>query len=325
MNFKLGFGPMSGVIVDTMASYANSNETPLMIIASRNQVDSDGGYVMTTKELIDRIFPVKSNYIKICRDHCGPYFLDAEKNLGLRDAINATKRTIAGDIENNFDLIHIDTSRCENVYDVAEELIEFCLRLNPNIEFEFGTEDNVGISASIDTYKKDVKFASQFPNMKYVVAQTGSLTYEDRQYGTINSNIIRQLVDVANESNVKLKEHNADYLTPTLIRLRKKLGIHACNIAPQLGVLQTRTVLDLAEYYGIDTIHFRQDVIQSGRWKKWTKSEDDNIRVNIAGHYCFANDSYLKLEEVLFNHENIHEEISKSILNCLNLYYNNFY
>jgi hypothetical protein len=52
-----------------------------MIIASRNQIDSDNGYVMTTQELNDRV--QKSDYLWLCRDHCGPYFLDSEKNLSI--------------------------------------------------------------------------------------------------------------------------------------------------------------------------------------------------------------------------------------------------
>jgi tagatose-1,6-bisphosphate aldolase non-catalytic subunit AgaZ/GatZ len=139
MEFKLGFGPMSPLIVDTLCQYANSHRQPLMIIASRNQVDADSGYVMSTSQLGQQLESVKSEYIKLCRDHCGPYFLDSEKSLGIRAAIEATKKTIAADIENGFDLIHIDTSRCDNGYEVADELLEFCLRLKPDVEFEFGT------------------------------------------------------------------------------------------------------------------------------------------------------------------------------------------
>ena len=78
--FKLGFGPMSAEIIDTLVGYSNQQH-PIMIIASRNQIDSDNGYVMTTQELNDRV--QKSDYLWLCRDHCGPYFLDSEKNLSI--------------------------------------------------------------------------------------------------------------------------------------------------------------------------------------------------------------------------------------------------
>ncbi|MEI6052650.1 MAG: hypothetical protein WCQ44_08125, partial [Opitutaceae bacterium] len=107
MNFKLGFGPMSFLINDALGKYSRDQQSPLMIIASRNQIDANSGYVMTTKELVSQMSPFKSDYLMLCRDHCGPYFLDIEKSLSIEKAIEATKKTIACDIENGFDLVHI--------------------------------------------------------------------------------------------------------------------------------------------------------------------------------------------------------------------------
>ena len=149
MNFNLGFGPMSSTVNDVLARYAKDRQRPLMFIASRNQIDADSGYVMITKQFVDQVNPLRSNYLMVCRDHCGPYFLDIERGLSLRSAVEATKKTIAGDIENGFDLIHIDTSRCDRSYQIADELFAFSLNLNPNIKFEFGTEENVGVAAGV--------------------------------------------------------------------------------------------------------------------------------------------------------------------------------
>jgi hypothetical protein len=323
MEFKLGFGPMSAPIVDILADYANKYQRPLMIIASRNQVDSSSGYVMNTAQLSQQLASKKSEYIKLCRDHCGPYFLDSEKSLSTRAAIEATKKTIAADIAQGFDLIHIDTSRCDNGYEVADELLEFCLRLNPNIEFEFGTEENIGVTASVSKYQTDVRFAGQYPNMKYVVAQTGSLTMEDRQIGSFDTAMVRKLVAYAVEAGVKLKEHNADYLTPTQIQLRKQAGVHACNIAPQLGVIQTKTVLSLARAYGIDTSVFERTVLDSNKWTKWIIDGNDSVKVNVAGHYCFNTAEYSELESSINAHTSVRDALTREIETCLNLYYDN--
>lgn len=325
MNFKLGLGPMSHAVNDVLARYARDNKRPLMMIASRNQVDATSGYVMTTKQLAEQIDPLRSEYLMLCRDHCGPYFLDVEKDLGLRDAVEATKRTIAGDIENGFDLIHIDTSRCDDPYRIADELFNFCLKLNPNIRFEFGTEENVGVAAGIKKYQEDVKFASQFPNMDFVVAQTGSLTMEDRQVGSFDVAMVKKLVGFANNAGVKLKEHNADYLTGEQISLRKNAGVHACNIAPQLGVTQTKTVLQLAAEHDIDTSEFSYTVLESGKWNKWIIDGNDAVKVNVAGHYCFNSDSYKRLEDRLSWHCDVSKAIRSNITDCLNLYYTNLY
>ena len=325
MEFKLGFGPMSSIIIDVLATYARDFSKPLMIIASRNQVDATSGYVMTTSELAKQLDPVKSKFLMLCRDHCGPYFLDIEKSLGLKSAIEATKRTIAGDIENGFDLIHIDTSRCEDQYRVADELFNFCLKLNSNIKFEFGTEENVGVAAGVKKYHDDVKFASQFPNMQFVVAQTGSLTMEDRQVGSFETALVKKLVNYAVEAGVMLKEHNADYLTDSQIILRKQAGVHACNIAPQLGVIQTNKILELSEKFNIDNSKFKNTVLASGKWKKWIIDGGDSVKVSVAGHYCFNDDSYKDLERMLATHCDVFSEIRTEIVKCLDLYYDNLY
>ena len=295
--FKLGFGPMSREIVDAIATYTHDYDYPLMIIASRNQVDADSGYVMTTEDLAEQLEGHSRRNLWLCRDHCGPYFLDAEANLNPTDAVNATKKTIAADIEAGFDLIHIDTSRIGSGYRVAEDLIKFSLDMNPNIKFEFGTEENVGVAAGIQKYADDVKFAAQFPNMEFVVAQTGSLTTQDRQAGDFDLDAVAKLVGFANEAGVKLKEHNADYLTPEQIQLRRQVGVHALNIAPQLGVMQTRLLRQTAREAGADEAwhEFSAAVLGSGKWRKWTLLGDSHLKVDVAGHYLYNSPEYREL------------------------------
>lgn len=295
-NFRLGFGPMSAEVVEAIGSYATIRKVPLMIIASRNQVDANGGYVMTTTQLAEQVKGFNREYLWLCRDHCGPYFLDSEKKLSQKAAIEATKKTIAKDIEEGFDLIHIDTSRCEDGYNVAENLIKFCLDQNPRIQFEFGTEENVGVAAGLEKYKHDVAFASQFPNMQFVVAQTGSLVMEDRQVGTFDVEIVQQLVGYANDAGVKLKEHNADYLTTEQIRLRKEAGVHALNIAPQLGVLQTKFLKQVSRNGAeADWHEFGAEVLGSEKWNKWLLDGDDRKKIEIAGHYLFNTSAYREM------------------------------
>jgi fructose/tagatose bisphosphate aldolase len=323
-NFRLGFGPMSFEIVNILSTYA-SRGNPLMIIASRNQVDATSGYVMTTRNLVNYI-GVKSDYLLLCRDHCGPYFLDSEKDLNSLQALEATKKTIAADIESGFDLIHIDTSRCQETYQVAEELIEFCLDLNPDIMFEFGTEENIGVAAGISKYKEDVAFASQFPNMQFVVAQTGSLTSEDRQAGTFDLDIVSELVNYAETAGVKLKEHNADYLTSDQIQLRRQAGVHALNIAPQLGVIQTRIIKDACQEYNLKTDwdDFSNAVIDSGKWQKWiVMGGTDELKVDVAGHYLFRHPTYHKIVDRLENLTDWRLTLEKEIISLLELYENN--
>ena len=326
MDFKLGFGPMSREVITAICNYAHMKERPLMMIASRNQVDAESGYVMTTPELRSLLKTLPTDRVWMCRDHCGPYFLDSEKTLSLKAAVEATKKTIAYDIEQGFDLIHIDTSRVDDTYGIAEELFKFCLDLNPNIQFEFGTEENVGVAAGAVKYKNDVAFAKNIPNIQFVVAQTGSLCFEDHQAGTFDKKVVKDLVKVANDNGVKLKEHNADYLSAKEVRLRREVGVHAMNIAPQLGVVQTKKLLELADLYGAvkEAKAFSQRVLDSGRWKKWTKSRTNAQKIVVAGHYCFATPEYATLVEALAKQDvDWQGEVSSVIGDVLDTYTEN--
>ena len=326
MDFKLGFGPMSRECVDIMCNYSHENKKPLMIIASRNQVDAETGYVMTTPEIRKQLDQLPTDHIWMCRDHCGPYFLDSEKDLSLRDAVEASKKTIAYDIEQGFDLIHIDTSRVDDTYGIAEELFEFCLKLNPDVRFEFGTEENVGVAAGAIKYKEDVAFAKHIPNIYTVVAQTGSLCYEDHQAGKFETEAVKELVQGSNKNGIKLKEHNADYLHAQDIRERQVCGVHAMNIAPQLGVEQTKLLRSLCEKYEItkEWDNFAGEVVHSGRWRKWTKRDDYDHQVNVAGHYHFSGSNYQPIIDIINTHTSWNDEINNKISYILDLYTNNF-
>ena len=326
MNFRLGFGPMSREVIEILCNYSHNNKKSLMIIASRNQVDAESGYVMTTPQIREQLSTLPIDYIWMCRDHCGPYFLDAEKNLSLHDAVEATKKTIAYDIEQGFNLIHIDTSRVDDTYGIAEELFKFCLDLNPNIQFEFGTEENVGVAAGAIKYKNDVAFAKNIPNIQFVVAQTGSLCHEDHQAGSFETSTVKELVEVANTNGVKMKEHNADYLSAEEISLRRAVGVHALNIAPQLGVVQTKLLRRLVEINPDaqgQWADFATEVVDSGRWRKWTDSNDREHQINVAGHYCFSSSKYQALINVLNQRTDWKAAITSEIESILDLYTNN--
>ena len=322
MNFKLGFGPMSREVITSIATYSKEKNEPLMLIASRNQIDAESGYVMTTPELRQLLSTLPTENLWICRDHCGPYFLDVEKGLPLRDAVEASKKTIAYDIEQGFDLIHIDTSRVDDTYGIAEELFDFSYKKNPTLRFEFGTEENVGVAAGIIQYKKDVAFAKNMPNIYTVVAQTGSLCHEDHQHGEFNYQAAIELVQVANENGVKLKEHNADYLTAAEVRMRKDAGVHTLNIAPQLGVAQTKLLRVLSSKHAPNEWQqFADVVLASGKWSKWTDLDDPTQKVSVAGHYCYSSLEYQTLINKLINAGvNWQQEVDSVIYDILDTY-----
>ncbi len=90
----LGVGPMSKICVDAAIELSNENRIPLILIASRRQIDSEelgGGYVnnWTTQQFADYVLDKdKAGRVILARDHGGPWQNEKEKqaNLGLRSA-----------------------------------------------------------------------------------------------------------------------------------------------------------------------------------------------------------------------------------------------
>ena len=137
----LGVGPMSLNVVDSSIELADKHKSPIMLIASRRQIDSDefgGGYVnnWTTKNFSNYVKKKeKSKNIFLARDHGGPWQnnLDIEGKISLKNAMISAKNSFEEDIDSDFNFIHIDTSidihkkiNFKNSMDRLYELYEHC-------------------------------------------------------------------------------------------------------------------------------------------------------------------------------------------------------
>jgi len=319
---------MSSEIIEAVFRYSHYYRKDLMLVASKNQIDWDGGYVngWTTEDYMKYVNQLSKQYynakVYICRDHCGPGF---NGDYDLED----TYKTIEQDIGNGFDLIHVDFCNCqgnkEKRLEESKKAVEYCIKLNPNINLEVGTDENEGLSYSLPNIKEienEIGFFKKFCNPKFYVVQTGSLVKEINQVGSFNKFFIENILKILRSNGMKLKEHNADYLSKKEIFLRKGL-VDAMNIAPQLGVVQTQFVLNRCLVYGIDFSDFIEEVYRGGRWRKWMyKNSADNkfLCSIIAGHYHFASSQFKQIMEQLEEREEIHENIINVIMELINHY-----
>lgn len=320
--FKLGFGPMSKDIVKVLAAYTKNNNYPLMIIASRNQVDYDTGYVCTSAELSKSISEYRNSNLLLCRDHCGPGFSDLDKGLSLETQIMRCKNTIQSDIAAGFDLIHIDVSRVvTDQLKVAQELIEFALSLNPDIKLEFGSEDNTGvdIESSIGRIEQQLEFLSAYRNnVVFFVTQTGSLT-KDGQAGSFDVERNRQIGEQIRAAGFLFKEHNADYFTAADIQQRIEAGVDSLNIAPQLGKIQTDLLKQFApaDLWAV----FADYVYSQNYWQRWVPEgvTDKDIAVSVSGHYCFDGEPYRNIVAAI-DTDKFNSALEKSLTALLDHY-----
>jgi hypothetical protein len=323
--FKLGFGPMSQEIIKILAKHSEEYDYPLMIIASRNQIDFDSGYVCTTRELISFIklvMPVRSDKLLLCRDHCGPYFSMKDQGLSVEQAIERCKKTIKTDIELGFDLIHIDVSKIDDPeFKYATELIEFAISLKPDIKLEFGSEDNTGenLEVSIANLDAQLKFLSKYKdNVKFFVTQTGSLVKDD-QIGSFNTEKNKQIINLVHNAGFLFKEHNADYFNKNDILLRQQAGVDALNIAPQLGTIETTVLKKLAPVDLWNT--FADHVYSKNYWQRWVRDNnvDKDTAVRISAHYCFKGPEYKRMVSAI-DYNKFLFELKLNIDDVINMY-----
>ena len=334
----LGVGPMSRNCVDATIELANDHEVPVLMIASRRQIDSEefgGGYVnnWTTSEFADHVIDRdKKGKIFLARDHGGPWqnAREVAGELSLRRAMESAKASYRADLEAGFQVLHIDPSidihgdpNVDEVLSRLFELYEYCWsesqRLGRDVIFEIGTEEQTGSTNSqeelIYTLASVQKFCQKnhLPNPSFVVIQTGTRVMEMRNVGSFDSPIrvtdelpaeiqVPSMIKVCSRFGVFMKVHNGDYLSDEALRWHPRLGIHSVNVAPEFGVAETCSLVELLRANRLDAVadRFLQISFDSGKWAKWmlpgsTASDED--RAFIAGHYVFATEECRSLLE----------------------------
>lgn len=336
-------GPMSRNAVAASVAYADAIGRPIPLIASRRQVESEefgGGYVenWTTESFAQYARSLGGRQTVLCRDHGGPWQGAGEEGLSAAEAMDRAKRSIAEDIAQGFGVIHLDPSIGEESRDPRETLdmlfdlyafsMESAERAGRHIEFEIGTEQQSGRVAGPEHLIAQLKEVTRFCRSTgsrhplFCVVQTGTLVREMRNVGltegrrneefdqayavsTMEQNV-RALADVAYINGVHVKEHNGDYLSDGSMAARTEWEIGGVNVAPELGVLESRTLVSMCTELGMAGLRDRMLELfyRSRKWEKWMRQDTDATdteKAVIAGHYSFASPEFraLKAELVL--------------------------
>mgnify|MGYP001308837957 CR=1 FL=1 len=368
----LAVGPMSKNCVEATIETANEKNIPIMMIASRRQIDGKefgGGYVNNwdTKSFSKYVKKRdKKRKIILCRDHGGPWQnnLEVKKRFNSTQAMNSAKRSYMEDIDSNFKIIHIDT--CLSLKGVEKnknkalkrlfELYKFCSeyakKRRKEIFFEIGTEEQSGTTNTQkeldDTLSKTINFCKKNKLKKptFVVIQSGTRVMETRNVGTFETPFrveneipaeiqIPKMIDICKKYSVLMKAHNTDYLSNEALKWHPRLGIHAANIAPEFGVIETKKILEIIHLLKLSKFKnkFIKLSLSSNKWKKWmTKNSKatDFEKAVISGHYIFSNDEFIliksKLSKILKKRKGkeLDLEIKKELKKSINRYLYNF-
>ena len=296
----IGVGPMSYNLLRAGLELAKEKDFPLILIASRNQVDSDrfgGGYVCgfdqkrfveTTSKIADEIGFDGLCYF--CRDHGGPWQRDKERNdkLPTDEAMEIGLQSYFDDAEAGFDLLHIDPTKdphCTGVVPLST-VLDRTVYLIEKIEeerkkrgwkelaYEVGTEETMGGLISADAFEgfikelKAILDEKSLPMPLFVVGQTGTLTRLTTNVGQYDTPTATTLSDITHKYGTGLKEHNGDYLSNPILLEHPIIGLDAMNVAPEFGLVETEALLELA----------------TAEEKFTPKAEQSNIRAILAKH-----------------------------------------
>jgi hypothetical protein len=307
----LGVGPMSLNCVDAAIELANEYEAPLLLIASRRQVDSDdfgGGYVnnWTTQEFARYVIDSdQKGKILLARDHGGPWqsIKEVDQNLSLRRAMDSAKLSYLRDLEAGFQVLHIDPSvdihsspNVDEILDRVFDLYDYCWthaqRLGREVIFEVGTEEQSGSTNTQEeldyTLNELLKFCKKnnIPQPSFVVIQTGTRVMETRNVGSFDTPLrvanelpaeiqVPKMIEICNRYGIMMKEHNTDYLSDEALQWHPRLGIHAANVAPEFGVAETLALLNVLENNNLQNLadDFLKLSYDSMKWEKWMLDE----------------------------------------------------
>lgn len=307
---RLGVSAVSRRVVNTALDYAENERIPIMITASRNQVEDNAigtGYTsFTPQELVGYVRSVAPGYGLVCRDHGGPYFSDDDAGLPPAAAAERATASLRDDVAAGFDLVHVDWSRSRT--DVLSETVRLVAELRSmgrsSLEFEVGTDETDGGVDEVKDFEATLTAIADMAGcVKFVVGRTGSLIKERFQIGYFDFETVRRLTSLAHGYGFLFKEHNADYLPAADIALRPAAGVDAINIGPELGVIETTAIARLAMTNGADDElrAFFNRAVECGKWRKWIYGADPPARMKavIAGHYCQQSPEYQELMAVL--------------------------
>lgn len=307
INPQLFIGPISKNIVDATIDEANNSQKYLCLIPSRRQIDFDNGYVNNwrTEDFVDYVSS-RSDRVLIQRDHGGPSQGESEDD-GLESIINDSK--------NNFFLIHIDPwkkyQKLEDAINSTIFLIRNSCEVNKDVLFEVGTEEAIRKYSitEFDFFLRALKInlGENFKKIKYASIQSGTGLEINQNIGRYNKQKSIKFIEICNKYNVLSKEHNGDYLKISDIKKRFSNGLHAINIAPEFGYLETKCLLeDIKRRSDNNSLKALFEICyESGKWKKWIPAHmvedifhnNKNIFIETCCHYSFSNPEVMSIKQ----------------------------
>ena len=229
------------------------------------------------------------------------------------------------------DAIHIDPwkkyPKFEEGLKWTIDQLNFCYNENPNLYFEIATEEAIRkftfeeIDKLLYEVQNNIK-KEIFDRILFCVIQSGTSLKDGVNTGKYSNERLINMINVIKKYNKLSKEHNGDYMDKEIMISRFNTGLDSLNIAPELGVLETKIILnDLIDKNDTDNINlFYKLCYESGKWKKWVSGSfnpetNKHKLIEISGHYVFVEKKI----------QNLKKEINRLICEKLYMFINQLY
>ena len=310
---------MSKNIVDATIDLACQGWN-VCLIPSRRQIEYDKGYVndWTTSEFVIYVRD-RTDKVLIQRDHAGPKQGKIDDN-GLE--------SLSDDCANRLDLIHLDPWKkypdLDDAAKATKAMIDYCCHDDNKSFFEVGTEEAIKKYSDLElgNFLKKLKKSldrERFNRIKFAVIQSGVGLLGVTNTGTFDEERCSNMISVCKDYNLLSKEHNGDYLDGGLIKRRFELGLDGINIAPELGVAETKYILEEIKKQEREDLFFKlfKACFLSRFWLKWLPDgffpkelHEKRLLVEVCGHYMFNTNIIKKIKKEL----NIENDLLKAHL-----------
>jgi D-tagatose-1,6-bisphosphate aldolase subunit GatZ/KbaZ len=298
--------PNSESVTRAALRAAKQANAPLLLAATLNQVDRDGGYTGLTPKQLTEFVEKEAETIGLtspvytCLDHGGPWLKDKHKteNYSYDKTMAEVKITLEACIDAGYALLHIDPTvdiRLGNdepipidlVVERTLEMIEHAEKYRtennyPAISYEVGTEEVHGGLANMDSFDQFLKglddglkekgLESSWPC--FVVGKVGT----DLHTSLFDPEVARKLTDRVRPYGALIKGHYSDYVdNPEDYPLS---GMGGANVGPEYTEEEFIALMELLKLEnkigkssGLKDA-LKNAVIESNRWQKWLSKEE---------------------------------------------------
>jgi len=304
----LGVSPISKHIVNATLLAAKDLNSPIMFIASLNQVDFDIGYTGWTPKSFTEFVGKEAERLDvnvpiiIGLDHCGPWLKDLhlQEKYDLNDAMESARKSLESALLAGYDVIHIDSTidpyvenlPPETVADRTLNLLEYAetFRIDndiPPVNYEIGSDrwiyrDEKYTEKLISIIMKKLRRNKVVRNARilFMVGDVGTKVIPGNR---LDIDKARKLVDMASRYNLYLKTHSTDYIVDP--EDFPRIGIGGANIGPMFADIEYKVLKKLSliekEFIKKNIVEkpsriletLIDSIIADGRWRKYSKKE----------------------------------------------------